>query len=236
MSAISWIATAVMTIVALSFLLKPLAGNEHRALSVDLAIALPVFAAGVYIWLGSPGIHSAYPHAAAINDVAETGNQPAAESISSLVDGLAARLEENPEDSKGWLLLAKSYEHLNRLDDARYAYAMAGPAVTGSVDLSPALRTLVEPTDMLFIFARAPGQAGAPIAVVHKPAATWPVKFRLTDSQSMVEGMRLSSHDEVIVTARLSRSGDTANTLKGLEAKSPPIAVSSTESFELIIE
>jgi cytochrome c-type biogenesis protein CcmH len=122
MPAIFLVATVVMTIVALSFLLKPLAGAERRALSVVLAIALPAFATGVYLSLGSPGVASAYPNA---TTAVVADNRPMAGSISSLVEGLAARLEENPEDSKGWLLLAKSYEQLNRPDDARYAYARA---------------------------------------------------------------------------------------------------------------
>ena len=106
----------------------------------------------------------------------------------------------------------------------------------GSVDLSPALRELVKPADLLFIFARAPGQAGAPLAVVSKSASSWPVEFRLTDAQSMVEGMRLSNYDEVIVTARLSRGANAINALKGLEAKSPPVAVASDKPIQLIIE
>ena len=46
-------------------------------------------------------------------------------SVASLVDGLANRLHENPDDAGGWLLLAKSYQHLDRADDARLAYRRA---------------------------------------------------------------------------------------------------------------
>ena len=52
----------------------------------------------------------------------------------------------------------------------------------------------------------------------------------------MVEGMRLSNYDEVIVTARLSRGANANNALKGLEAKSPPVAVASDKPIQLIIE
>lgn len=47
------------------------------------------------------------------------------ESVASLVIGLEERLEQNPDDGKGWLLLAKSYHHLGRLDEARDAYRRA---------------------------------------------------------------------------------------------------------------
>lgn len=46
-------------------------------------------------------------------------------SVSSLVAGLEARLEQEPDDAKGWLLLAKSYWHLGRAEDARDAYGKA---------------------------------------------------------------------------------------------------------------
>ncbi|KAA5605094.1 c-type cytochrome biogenesis protein CcmI [Roseospira marina] len=45
--------------------------------------------------------------------------------IEGMVDGLAARLEENPEDVDGWLRLAKSYGVLGRWDEAVVASARA---------------------------------------------------------------------------------------------------------------
>lgn len=46
-------------------------------------------------------------------------------SVTSLLGGLEVRLAENPDDGKGWLLLAKSYEHLERNEDAIAAYERA---------------------------------------------------------------------------------------------------------------
>ena len=42
--------------------------------------------------------------------------------ISELIAGLKRKLEENPNDAGGWLLLAKSYRHLEQPVDARQAY------------------------------------------------------------------------------------------------------------------
>ena len=47
------------------------------------------------------------------------------DSVGNLLKGLEQRLEREPEDAGGWLLLAKSYRHLDRIDDARVAYAKA---------------------------------------------------------------------------------------------------------------
>lgn len=46
-------------------------------------------------------------------------------SIDALVDGLRRRLEAEPNDVKGWVLLAKSYHHLQRWEDASDAFAKA---------------------------------------------------------------------------------------------------------------
>ena len=57
------------------------------------------------------------------DQVAETKkNVP---SVASLVDGLVQRLHEDPDDAAGWLLLARSFQHLDKPDDARLAYVRA---------------------------------------------------------------------------------------------------------------
>ncbi len=43
------------------------------------------------------------------------------EMIRGMVDGLAARLEETPEDPEGWRMLARSYNVLERKEDEAYA-------------------------------------------------------------------------------------------------------------------
>ena len=55
--------------------------------------------------------------------------------VSSLVDGLAKRLYENPDDAGGWLLLAKSYRHLDRPAEANTAYANAKQLGQSDADL-----------------------------------------------------------------------------------------------------
>ena len=47
------------------------------------------------------------------------------EMIAGMVDGLAARLEGNPDDPEGWARLAQSYRVLGRMDEASAAVARA---------------------------------------------------------------------------------------------------------------
>ena len=46
-------------------------------------------------------------------------------SVGELIGGLERRLEENPNDGKGWLLLAKSHDHLGNTAAAWSSYARA---------------------------------------------------------------------------------------------------------------
>ena len=46
-------------------------------------------------------------------------------SVGSLIGGLEARLAENPDDAKGWLLLARSHDHLGNNDEDWNAYSRA---------------------------------------------------------------------------------------------------------------
>ena len=48
-----------------------------------------------------------------------------AASVTSLVGGLEAKLAQDPDDAKGWLLLAKSHDHLGNRDAAWAAYGHA---------------------------------------------------------------------------------------------------------------
>lgn len=46
-------------------------------------------------------------------------------SVATLLDGLEQRLENHPDDVKGWTLLAASYANVGRMSDARRAKARA---------------------------------------------------------------------------------------------------------------
>lgn len=255
-----WIMTFLMTVMALLFVLTPLARARQRRTSALLAFTLPAFATLAYVAIGSPGVTSATEYAASERPGmrnADRDGSAGVGSVSSLAAGLAARLEKNPDDGEGWLLLAKSYAYLQRPNEARHAYARAtalgetdervaqqvagelaasSGGIAGTVNLSPSAEQLVQPDDTVFIFARPPGQAGAPVAVVRKTAETWPLEFRLTDTEPMADGARLSDLAQVIVTARISRRGDAGTPLKTLEAKSQPIEVASNARVHLTIE
>ncbi|KAA1174818.1 c-type cytochrome biogenesis protein CcmI [Marinobacter salinexigens] len=86
--------------------------------------------------------------------------------------------------------------------------ATSGPGVTVRVALDDAFKGLVPEDTTLFIFARqVGGQAGPPLAIARLSASSLPVEVRLDDSRSMSPQAKISAVDEVLITARLSRSG-----------------------------
>lgn len=85
--------------------------------------------------------------------------------------------------------------------------AVSGGAVRGRVDLTPALRARARDDDTVFIVARAEQGSRMPLAIARLRVADLPAEFALDDSSAMSPQMRLSAHAEVVVSARISRSG-----------------------------
>ena len=265
-SGVFWATLILMTVAAVGFIALPLLRNNRKYALLAIAVAVPLLAAGLYMNLGAPESGDSHqrqspaksPVAATTGDSGASGDSKIG-SVASMVDGLAVRLREDPNDGGNWLLLARSYKHLNRTDEAIDAYARAaelgqfdaglaelsdtsvsshgsGAQISGNVTLSPAATNIVEPTDTVFIFAKALNGPPAPLAVLQRKASELPIDFLLNDSQAMVAGMKLSDFDEVVVTARITRGGDATVALQGLEAKSDTVLVAENRRLNLIIE
>jgi len=85
--------------------------------------------------------------------------------------------------------------------------AMTGASITVSVSLSDAFKDKVKPTDLVFIYAKAMSGPPMPLAAAKMQVKDLPVKVVLNDSMAMIPSMKLSGHAEVVVGARVSKSG-----------------------------
>ena len=82
-----------------------------------------------------------------------------------------------------------------------------GAEVAGTVTLSAKLADKAHPADTVFVFARPADGSRMPLAIVRFQVKDLPLKFRLDDSQAMNPESKLSNFPEVVVGARLSKSG-----------------------------
>ncbi|HET8877190.1 MAG TPA: tetratricopeptide repeat protein, partial [Casimicrobiaceae bacterium] len=80
-------------------------------------------------------------------------------------------------------------------------------AITGRVSLDPKLRGRASANDTLFIFARAVNGPRMPLAVLRATAGELPRNFTLDDSMAMAPASRLSGASDVVVEARISKTG-----------------------------
>ena len=138
----------LMLLLAMSFATAPLIRREKSPsngfVNVPLlaVLAALLLAIGLYVAIGRPDVASAVRKQDALNSAipqpsTNEGNKAA--SVNDLLDGLVQRLEENPGDGKGWLLLARSYDHVGRSEDAAAAYDKASALGVSDSDLEARL-------------------------------------------------------------------------------------------------
>jgi cytochrome c-type biogenesis protein CcmH len=302
-----------------------IAARPARGAAAALAVLLPVSAALIYLALGNRD---------AVDSVlARAPSEATAQDVETLVERLAERMREQPDDPEGWALLGRSYASMGRFEPARDAYAKAvalvpdnpslladyadtlamaqgrrlqgeperlvlraleiepghlkalllagaaamergdhaaaverwsrakqvappdSPLASGldeglrqaraaaglpaddaasaaqgagvpaaslqvRVTLAPALAARVQPDDTVFVFARAAEGPRAPLAIARLRAAELPATVTLDDTTAMSPQMRLSSFPQVVVAARVSRSGEATPQPGDLEGRS----------------
>lgn len=96
-------------------------------------------------------------------------------------------------------------------------------ALTVTVTLADALADRVQPTDTVFVFARAAEGPKMPLAIQRFPASQLPTTITLDDSMGMVPTLELSQQARIVVGARVSRSGNAMAQPGDLEALSEPL-------------
>ena len=107
--------------------------------------------------------------------------------------------------------------------------ALPGASVSGSITLAPGLAGKAAPDDTLFVFARAAdGAQRMPLAILRRQVKDLPLSFTLDDSSSMSPAARISAVKSVIVSARISKSGQATPAPGDLTGQSAAVDVGAT--------
>ena len=102
-----------------------------------------------------------------------------------------------------------------------------GASVQARITLAPALVARAAPGDTVFIFARSPQGGRAPLAIQRRQVQDLPIDIILDDSMAMSPAMRLSTVSQVVIGARVSKSGNAMPQPGDLQGLSPVVAVGS---------
>lgn len=104
---------------------SPSPSPATRKFAYGVAMAIPIGAIAFYLVVGNPkALSPTLPTAESPAQASPSGTM-SAQQIAANVDKLAKRLEQNPNDAEGWLMLARSYASMERFSEAASAYARA---------------------------------------------------------------------------------------------------------------
>jgi len=88
------------------------------------------------------------------------------------------------------------------------AAMLEASAIRGTVSLAPALVKKADPAASVFIYARAKQGPVMPLAIVRTTVSALPYAYQLDDSASVMADIKLSQAGEVVIVARVSKTGE----------------------------
>ncbi|MDP2880140.1 MAG: c-type cytochrome biogenesis protein CcmI [Azonexus sp.] len=104
----------------------PATHGPSRKTAIAILVLLPILGLLGYGILGNPKALDPTQTAAP--------QQMTPEKIDEMVASLAAKMQANPDNMQGWLMLARSYKSLGRYDEAVQAFAKAESAINDDPD------------------------------------------------------------------------------------------------------
>ncbi len=103
-----------------------------------------------------------------------------------------------------------------------------GPSVSVVIELDDSIKELVDDSMRLFVYARNPAMP-MPLAAQTLSVPEFPFQITLDDSMAMIANMTLSSAQQVIVGARLSKSGNAIAQSGDIQAVSEPFTLAEQD-------
>lgn len=139
---------------------KPaIAAATARNTAYALGLGIPIVAIVFYLNVGSPKSINGAPAESSATTAGPAGRTQ--EQIEANVTALAQRLQSNPSDVEGWIMLARSYSSMGKFAEASGAYAKATELKPNDADLW---------ADFAFVSAMANGRnlEGRPVELIER--------------------------------------------------------------------
>ena len=113
---------------AMAAMPQPTGGPRPWKMAAVVGVALPALVFGIYLALGNPAATDARLAAAA-------ASTPDEKQIVQMVEALAVKVKQRPDDVQGWALLARSMGSLGRFNESAEAYAHLAKLVPDNADV-----------------------------------------------------------------------------------------------------
>jgi len=110
-----------------------------------------------------------------------------------------------------------------------------GLSLSVQVSIDETLKSNTKPTDTVFVFARAAQGPRMPLAIQRLNVADLPATIILNESMAMSPAMSLNSFPEIVIGARISKSGQAAPQSGDLEGYSETLPNTHADLIELKI-
>lgn len=172
-----------------------------------------------------------YPSAVKYWEPLQKVTKPDSEQGRVLTDYLAQARAGKPLDK----IMPASTETAAQESAPAPAAASGGATLKVHVALDPALGAKSAPDDTVFIFARAAQGPPMPLAIVRKQVKDLPADVTLDDSLAMMPAMKLSNFAQVVVGARISKSGNATPTSGDLQGLSDSLATQNAQPVAITI-
>jgi len=143
---------------------------------------------------------------------------------SQMVDSVRASIKE-AQDKQGGApkSLATTARETKGGASKAPAAAAKSASVSGTIKLAPALAARAAPDDIVFVLARPAQGSRMPLAAVRVKVKDLPMTFSFDDSMAMNPSAKLSDFAEVVVAARVSKTGNVVPQGGDLEGVSKPV-------------
>ena len=143
-----------------------------------------------------------------------------------------------PEDAEASVReqLKNNIREIEQLAESDTGNQAQGRAVRVVVDVAPRFKSSIAEGGIVLVYAKATEGPRMPLAIERLPADELPATITLDGSKAMLEGMSLNEFEHIVVTARISQTGQAVPKSGELFGVSPTLDILETFSTHVEID